>query len=1082
MTAPTHQAIVTYRPLPLPLPSSPCPVGLRPLPIDCSLLVGQLKSAPAVTVVVPVYNAAAAVVRCISALERNTRRTRILVIDDASTCTDTIALLDDLAARGAIELVRHRENAGYTCTINEGVRHAGEDDVVLLNSDTEVGPLWLQRLRWVAYTTEDCGTVSAVSDNAGAMSVPTVGQANDWPGHLAWDECARAMARADLPWSVSAPTGHGFCMFITRRAIRRVGAFDESAFPRGYGEENDFCQRVEAQGLRNLLAPHVLVRHARSQSFGAERDALIAQGRAAVDARHPGYTTAVRSWLRSDTMRDSIDRCGRVFADLDRQREILPRQLYVLHRGGGGTPATNADLLAALEAHQDAFLLDSSQGRDLALYQRRDGAMHKLKEWTPTQELRITDTWREDYAEFLTDIIIGLGIELVHIRHLLMHPLQTLPRLCRLLGIPVVLSTHDFYLVCPSVHLLDERKRYCGGRCTPGGGVCQQPSVFVTKTPPLKHNWIHTWQERVRNVLSDVDALIATTSDAASVLVDIYPEHTDSLQIIEHGRTLGPEWQPLQRPGGRLPGPLRIVAAAHWDPHKGPDYLRGLAQRLGPRVEWHVFGRRSEMLADVAVSHGPFQRDAFRKLIEEVDPDLIGVLSIWPETYSHTLTEAWASGVPVVATDIGAVAERIRAQGGGILLPLDDLEAAAEAVRQISRDRERLVELREAVPRRMIRSTVSMAEDYRALYTSLTRASDPRPLIGYLLADRGLPAPPSAHVRLLQRIRHPRTAEQLRFRQVNCNDLLTGKDTSRYDALLIQRDAIDHHLVTDLLGHLKARLIPHAFELDDDLISESAVSRLTRDGYDWRRIQELRRIIRTAALVTVTNEYLARTASGLSQHVRVFRNAIDERYWRDQRPPKPGPSDDAARVLYMGSRTHDQDLLLLQPVFTAPELSARVGRPVVLEVVGVARHQAEREWYRRLDLPNALKAYPQFVAWLMEHRFRWNAAVAPLEDTEFNRAKSDLKLLEYGRLGIPTIASAIDPYTGTSTRLATTIPNSADAWIEALVSALGPEGSVGPQVQLASAYVTEHRLLSQQIDHWVSALMDLVCQSSHAST
>ena len=43
---------------------------------------------------------------------------------------------------------------------------------------------------------------------------------------------------------------------------------------------------------------------------------------------------------------------------------------------------------------------------------------------------------------------------------------------------------------------------------------------------------------------------------------------------------------------------------------------------------------------------------------------------------------------------------------------------------------------------------------------------------------------------------------------------------------------------------------------------------------------------------------------------------------------------------------------------------------------------------------------------------RWAAGLAPLEDTPFNRAKSDLKFLEYSALGLPTVASRVTPYLG----------------------------------------------------------------------
>jgi hypothetical protein len=46
-----------------------------------------------------------------------------------------------------------------------------------------------------------------------------------------------------------------------------------------------------------------------------------------------------------------------------------------------------------------------------------------------------------------------------------------------------------------------------------------------------------------------------------------------------------------------------------------------------------------------------------------VDPDLILIPSIWPETYCYTLSHALASGRPVAGFDLGAVGTRLRDAG-----------------------------------------------------------------------------------------------------------------------------------------------------------------------------------------------------------------------------------------------------------------------------------------------------------------------------------------------------------------------------------------------------------------------------------
>ena len=61
-------------------------------------------------------------------------------------------------------------------------------------------------------------------------------------------------------------------------------------------------------------------------------------------------------------------------------------------------------------------------------------------------------------------------------------------------------------------------------------------------------------------------------------------------------------------------------------------------------------------------------------LLRREQPDLVFAASVWPETWCYTLDHALAGGFPVVAFDVGAIAERLRALGDPTLLPLD-LEA-----------------------------------------------------------------------------------------------------------------------------------------------------------------------------------------------------------------------------------------------------------------------------------------------------------------------------------------------------------------------------------------------------------------------
>jgi hypothetical protein len=111
---------------------------------------------------------------------------------------------------------------------------------------------------------------------------------------------------------------------------------DETAFAQGYGEENDFCQRASQQGMRHVIAGNVLVRHARSQSFGEERRlALGNAGMAVLRERWPNYEAEVGAALFSFERRVLDWRVRRIYADAGATAAPRARMLWV----GAGMPA-----------------------------------------------------------------------------------------------------------------------------------------------------------------------------------------------------------------------------------------------------------------------------------------------------------------------------------------------------------------------------------------------------------------------------------------------------------------------------------------------------------------------------------------------------------------------------------------------------------------------------------------------------------------------------------------------------------------------------------------------------------------------
>ena len=273
---------------------------------------------PPVDVIIPVYRDMSATRRCVlSVLESRWASGAIILINDASPDPQISSWLVEVARRNeSVILVEHGNNRGFVYSVNEGMGINPTHDVILLNSDTQVNGDWWERLQQVAYSSPDVASVTPFSNNATICSYPHPAlQQDGLPGQssLAWLDSCFSQAHANR--SVELPTAVGFCMFIRRAALEDVGQFDEAAFGRGYGEENDFCRRAMGRHWRHLLAAGVFVYHQGSASFGEERTLLAKQAMKVISARYPDYLPEVESFIQRDPLRWLRDDVHRLRAD-----------------------------------------------------------------------------------------------------------------------------------------------------------------------------------------------------------------------------------------------------------------------------------------------------------------------------------------------------------------------------------------------------------------------------------------------------------------------------------------------------------------------------------------------------------------------------------------------------------------------------------------------------------------------------------------------------------------------------------------------------------------------------------------------
>ncbi len=255
-----------------------------------------------VSVVIPVYNAHRELDRCLASVHATVPDdTEVLVIDDASPDSATVAVLRDWQEKTSAswKFLAVDENRGFVETANQGMRQT-QNDVILLNSDTEVTPGWLQGLQRCLASDVSIATATPWTNNGEIASLPKFCQANPIPPNSS--AVAALIARTGSAIYPELPTSVGFCMAIARRAIDRIGVFDAILFGKGYGEENDFSMRAVRAGMRNVLCDDVYVVHLGGRSFGPIGLKPDESSMQRLLGRHSDYLRQVQEFIAADPL------------------------------------------------------------------------------------------------------------------------------------------------------------------------------------------------------------------------------------------------------------------------------------------------------------------------------------------------------------------------------------------------------------------------------------------------------------------------------------------------------------------------------------------------------------------------------------------------------------------------------------------------------------------------------------------------------------------------------------------------------------------------------------------------------------
>jgi glycosyltransferase involved in cell wall biosynthesis len=939
------------------------PIDIRDyLPSDKPTLPAP--SDVSVDVVIPVHRGFETATRCIRSVlaDRAWPLARIIVIDDRCSEPRLVAWLESLAEDGEIHLIRNRRYLGFSASAQLAIDAAEEHDVVLLRSNTEVPAMWLRRLVAQAYAHPDIATVSPLWDRAAISGYPDDDGKSTETSTRIDDFCHTTNAGRFI--DVSASADH--CAYIRQAALRAVGGWSAS----------DFCARATDAGWQHRVVCDTFVSR---NGYLGPKEALC------------------------PVVADAIAFQFAVTASLFRESG-LPVILMVTHSAGGGV---RRHINGLIERYRDSarFLLLQGTERGTAL-------------WVPSLPDHPVLRLPADRLNDLLTVLRSTNLSRIHIHHLLRMDMD-IRALVHRLGVPFDVTVHDYYAICPQVNLLrGDDGLYCG---EPGPAAC---NACIADQSSHGARDIISWRRDLAWQFIDADRVICPSENVKRRLGRY--GLAERAFVVPHEQQTQTIWN-TRLPAFSMP-PLRIALLGVLANHKGARAVAEVAEAAAPgTVQIHLIGHLEDRFPKPArkliKATGRYRDSELPALLRRIDPHVIWLPSSAPETYSYTLSAAIATGLPIVATDIGSFTERLAGRPYTWLVDhrtsAKDWLAVFDAVQAT---------LRRPADRTPAQRPVTISDFYNNRYLSparpgatvsggsskipprtKTRDKNPvgrKPRITVVPERNGTGGlTPSAYIRLLLPLDHPTVGDGF---DIVLADAETVFD---YDADIIvtQRYAVrDLETANRLAVHahrIGARLL---FDLDDDLLS---VPTNHPDATTLRPFAKVvRRMLTVADTVWVSTSGLAERLASIRPDALVVENRLDERIWIHE-PTANSAWDDPIRILCMGTTTHDRDFALIEPVLA--RLKAEYRDHVMIDVLGMTIQSELPTGLNRIGpSTHASRSYAGFVNWLTSMQIRWHIGLAPLLDTSFNRCKSPIKAMDYAALGLVTVASDMPTYRG----------------------------------------------------------------------
>jgi len=288
-----------------------------------------------------------------------------------------------------------------------------------------------------------------------------------------------------------------------------------------------------------------------------------------------------------------------------------------------------------------------------------------------------------------------------------------------------------------------------------------------------------------------------------------------------------------------------------------------------------------------------------------------------------------------------------------------------------------------------------------------------------------------------------------------------------YSAIIFQRTSSPE--TVELTKQAKRRGVKVIYDIDDNLLQLPEGHPLYGQFADAAVSGAIKAHLEMADLVTVSSMALWGALAEYADNRVVIRNEIDPAIF----PEALAKSEQPVTIGYAAGLTHSADMEQIVPALEG--LLEEYGPAIKVIFFWLAPEQLQS--HPQVEHLGGFPLLQDYAAKL--HASRLDIGLAPLIDNAFNRAKSDVKYLEYGSQAIAGVYSRSLPYSSVTEGRTGLFVASADPdeWYERIKFLIDNPAERQRIASNAMLDVTGNRTIKQSAQAWITTLEGLISQT-----